>query len=557
MTGAYAYTSDIWLPLATVILMAALGLYCWRRGSTPGALPLLALTLFTIPFAGASAFEAAAVDPATQIAWFKIHSICMLPALTCGTCFVLEYSRPRRWLTPRNLALFALPPLLALLLIIANGSRLMWQSLEVTAGGLVVPQRAPAGQLAWVYGLGLVLVNAAALLWLYIRSPQHRWPAAIMLFGQIAARGLFLIDSLHLSSLLPSFDWTITGVLIASATYVIALFGFRIFDPVVLARQTAIEQIESGMLVLDVQERVASMNPAAERILGLPTARARGQPVRQLLPAYVAGPGGRETELSLGTGDALRQYTLATSPLKDGRGLEAGYLLLLHDVTAQRRAQAQILEQQRALATLQERERLARELHDGLGQALAAAHLQASAAKRLLARGDTALVDECLDNLAETTLHAEADVREYLLAVKTGFAPDRPFFATLREYITRFTRQYGLPVELTVPAEVEERPPAQAVSVQLFRIIQEALSNVRKHARAHCVQVSFALSGTLLRVVVADDGRGFDAAAVAAEEAGFGLRSMRERVQALGGTLEVGSRPGQGTQVVVLLPISG
>ena len=62
MAGAYAYTPDIWLPPATAILMAALGLYCWRRGSTPGALPLLALSLFTIPFAGASAFEAAAVD---------------------------------------------------------------------------------------------------------------------------------------------------------------------------------------------------------------------------------------------------------------------------------------------------------------------------------------------------------------------------------------------------------------------------------------------------------------------------------------------------------------
>lgn len=553
MTGAYAYTPDIWLPLATAILTAALGLYCRRRRSTPGALPLLALSFFTGAYAAVMALEAAAVEPATRIAWFKLRTICMMPAITCGTCFVLEYAYPGRWLTRRNLTLFALPPLLLLLVIVAGDARLIWRRLEIDAGGIVVPYRAALGEVLWVYGLGLVLVNAAALLWLFMRSPQHRWPAAIMLFGQAAGRGLFAIDSLHLSPLLPSFDWTIPAGLISSVTYAIALFGFRIFDPIALARQTAIEQLGSGMLVLDAQDRVASMNPAAERILGVPAARARGQPVRQLLPAYAVGPGGRETELSLGAGE----YTLAVSPLRDGRGLEAGRLLLLHDVTEQRRTQAHILDQQRTLATLQERDRLARELHDGLAQALAAAHLQASTAKRLLARGDTASVDECLDNLADTTLHAEADVREYLLAAKTGLSDGRPFFGALRDYLARFTRQYGLPVELAVSPELNAQEPAPAAAVQTLRIVQEGLSNVRKHARAHSAQVSFTLSDTLVRVVVADDGQGFDpAVATAAQEAGFGLRSMRERAEALGGALQIVSQPGRGTQVVAEVPES-
>jgi signal transduction histidine kinase len=80
----------------------------------------------------------------------------------------------------------------------------------------------------------------------------------------------------------------------------------------------------------------------------------------------------------------------------------------------QKRAQAQILEQQRTLATLKEREHLARELHESLGQALAATHLQASTAKLLFARGEAAQLSECLDTLADTTLQAEVDMREYL-----------------------------------------------------------------------------------------------------------------------------------------------
>ncbi len=93
--------------------------------------------------------------------------------------------------------------------------------------------------------------------------------------------------------------------------------------------------------------------------------------------------------------------------------------------------------------------------------------------------------------------------------------------------------------------------------MQILRIVQEGLSNVRKHARAHRAQVSFALSDTSVGAVVADDGLGFDpAVATASQEAGFGLRSMRERAESLGGTLQVMSQPGQGTQVVAQVPES-
>ena len=91
-------------------------------------------------------------------------------------------------------------------------------------------------------------------------------------------------------------------------------------------------------------------------------------------------------------------------------------------------------------------------MHDSLGQTLAAAHLQASSARLLLARGETAQTDECLERLASMTSDAEADVREYLLGARTGFAPGLPFFALLRECTQRFGRQYGPQVELTVPA---------------------------------------------------------------------------------------------------------
>jgi signal transduction histidine kinase len=245
------------------------------------------------------------------------------------------------------------------------------------------------------------------------------------------------------------------------------------------------------------------------------------------------------------------------SILKDWRGLEAGHLLMLWDVTEQRLAQAQFLEQQKSLATLQERERLARELHDSLGQALATTHLHASSAKLLFARGEAAQMSECLDILAGITLQAEADMREYLLGTQTVISVDHPFFATLREFLRRYTRQYNLPVELSVPPELEQQGVPQTAAIQLLRIIQEALSNVRKHARATSARLAFTVTGGLLQITLCDDGQGFEPAAVAVGQAGgFGLRSMRERAEELGGCLGVTSHPGQGTQLIVKVPVS-
>jgi signal transduction histidine kinase len=341
--------------------------------------------------------------------------------------------------------------------------------------------------------------------------------------------------------------------------YAIALFGFRIFDPITLARQTVIAQMREGMLALDSQGRIASLNLAAERILQVSARQAKDRPVKELLPAYqdlnLNDAGMTVIEFSLGEVPTVRDFTLAISQMKDWRGLEVGRLLLLRDVTEPKRARELQKQQQLLLATLQERERLARELHDSLGQTLAAARLQASTARLLLAQGETAQTDKCLEQMADMTIEAETDVREYLLGAKISFSADRPFFEALRQYAARFSQQYGLQVGLSIPPQLEAQGLEAMVEVQLLRIIQEAMSNVRKHARAKNIHVVFAVLGPHVQIIILDDGQGFDSESIAARQAeGFGLQAMRERAEALGGNLDVISQPGQGTQVVVQVP---
>jgi PAS domain S-box-containing protein len=564
MTGAYASTPDIWLPLAGAIFLAAIGVHCWRGRCVPAALPLLAVTLFGALWMLGIAFEAAAVAPATKIAWFRFQAVWRAPTVTAGLCFVLEFAYPGRWLTRRNLILLSIPVLLDILLVIINDAQWMWRRVEIGPTGSVVADVAPAGVILAFYGVGLVLANTAVLLWLFIRSPQHRWPVVVILLGHIASRGLYVVDAAHLPW--PNLqDPLVIGLLLGATGYAIALFGFHIFDPVPAARTAALEQMRDGMVVFDPQWRVAALNGAAANILGTDAASARGKTPAEILPAFsdlsarlVSVAPAEPFELSLVAGPGVRFYEIDVSPLRDFRGLLMGHLLVLRDVTKHKRAEAQIIEQQRSLAMLHEREQLARELHDGIGQVLGYVKMQAQAARDQLAQGQDATADEYLAQLINVAHDAHADVREYILGAKTTAGSHPEFLPALEGYLAQFAANYGIRTELVAALALGSDAFEPMVQAQLLRIIQEALTNARKHAHAHCVQVRFQREDSRARVTIQDDGAGFDPELQETSEGGhFGLRFMQERAQEVGGSVAVISSPGQGTRVEVEVPVRG
>ena len=294
------------------------GIYSSRRSSIPGAIPLMIGCLFGAAWAAGSVMEYAALDLATKIFWVKFQTACQLPAATMITCFVLEYAWPGRWLTRRNLALLSVAPLLVLgMILLDNLYHWIWTGF--TFDGSVVPQLAPGGWAAIIYSFGLVILNLVVLTWLFLHSPQHRWAVAIMITGHIGVRALYVLEKTNLvHSPLPL---DVIGLAFIVLMYAIALFGFRIFDPIPLARQTVIEQLRDGVLVLDPQGRVASLNAAVERILGAPLKQVQGKPIGELLPGLsdlsfpLAGQAAlsKTGEMTMGLGAESRCYELEFS----------------------------------------------------------------------------------------------------------------------------------------------------------------------------------------------------------------------------------------------------
>jgi signal transduction histidine kinase len=199
------------------------------------------------------------------------------------------------------------------------------------------------------------------------------------------------------------------------------------------------------------------------------------------------------------------------------------------------------------LVTLQEEERrrIRRDLHDGLGPALAGLTFTIDAARNL-APSDLAEADELLASAGEQTQTLIADVRRLIYGLRPPTLDELGLIASLRALVSR---ESSPRTRLVVDAPDPLPPLEAALEVSAYRIVQEALTNVSRHAGATNCTIRLALESKNLLIVVSDDGCGFTDHRV-----GVGLHAMRERAAELGGTCEIVSARGAGTTVSVTLP---
>ncbi|HEX9370602.1 MAG TPA: sensor histidine kinase [Roseiflexaceae bacterium] len=202
---------------------------------------------------------------------------------------------------------------------------------------------------------------------------------------------------------------------------------------------------------------------------------------------------------------------------------------------------------ERQQAILEERQRIARELHDSVTQALYGITLHAEAATRLLAAGDLATAADNLRALQETAQEALEEMRLMIFELRPSVIEQAGLAAALQARLDAVERRANLETKLIVE-EVGDLPAL--VEQALYRIAQEALNNALKHAHARSIAVHLRQVETRVILEIADDGAGFDPAA-ARETGGLGLCGIAERVAQLGGQMTVQSAPGTGTRLRV------
>lgn len=241
----------------------------------------------------------------------------------------------------------------------------------------------------------------------------------------------------------------------------------------------------------------------------------------------------------------------------------------------------EIRRQQRTVAVLQDREHVAREIHDSLGQVLGYVNTQAQAARSLLNKEKYDATDTLLQRLVVVAQDSHVELRDFILKLQTGDVNSQPLIPHLRYYMKQFQSHTDIETALDVAPEFDRLILTAAVELQLFRIVQEALNNIQKHAAATEVTIRATVEKItntadlaavqVAQISIADNGKGFDYnnasgnyrvsytsvdTTPAQHDRHWGLSNMQARATEIGASLQVHSTIGSGTTVIVQLPLA-
>ncbi|KPJ74762.1 MAG: hypothetical protein AMJ54_16645 [Deltaproteobacteria bacterium SG8_13] len=238
---------------------------------------------------------------------------------------------------------------------------------------------------------------------------------------------------------------------------------------------------------------------------------------------------------------------------------------MMMDITDRKQAEQKLLDYQQRLKAMasqltiveeKERQRIAVDLHDHVGQSLALARIQLASARK--SATESALADK-LDDISDTLLEALEDTQQLMLELSSPAMNESGLSAAISEWLElQVGSRHGIKTEFidNIPDDLEKKLDANVRTI-IFRNVRELLYNVVKHARANKISVRLEDRNTIMRIIVEDDGMGFEPHAVTeagSKISGFGLFSIEELMADLGGSLRIVSEPGKGCTAILSVP---
>lgn len=563
----YQYIPYIWPLLISAFITLSLGIYALLRrrnakGSTSFILSMLVVTLWS----SANALEMAGMDFSTKLFWANVQyfAYCYSPVTLLALC--LEFTGYDRWVRNRKILWVAVLPTIIIMLVYTDGFHgLIRYGMHMDYSGSFPVISKSYGFAFFIHAAYSQFLNIFAWVLLirviFFKSTVYRKQALSLLLG------LSLIitpNLLYISGLSPVKRFDITPLFFGPAGLIVAwgIFRFKLFDVIPLAWATVIKTMDAGVMVLDLQDRVLDINPAFEGIIGYTASRVSTMQVKEVcgkipeLAEACIDKSTAHTEFSINADGISKTYEVLLSPLSDDRSMLIGRLAVVYDITSKKQEQQEYLRQQWKQAVIEERERMARDMHDNLGQILGFIALQAQGIRQELDNAGINKVSDKLDKLVDVTHSAHAEIREYIRNSRNPSYMEKDFITALKNEISSFEELTDLNVRLDIPDGLTDEGLKPNTRINILNIVKEALNNIRKHARAENVNIVFSLAQEQLCVVIEDDGRGFDTLQnTSTVKNKFGLDIMRERVLEIDGQIDIKSRPGKGSRIVLCVPM--
>jgi PAS domain S-box-containing protein len=544
-----------------------------RRGSKVGwyfAMGMISITFWTL--AAGLGYMVVPLD--LKILFAKFDAI----GYNFGTIFffiaILHLAGFDAWADDKRARFFVfLLPVTNILFTVTNEWHgWVWTGFTPVGNNIYIFEHGPA--FTWINFIAYVIIICiiAILLWMVRKgSVIQKRQARLLILAT-----LFLLGA-NIAYLygFPGFegvDWSSVTFSITGVFFLWALQSARLIDLIPIARDKIMSSLRDGVIVVDAKSRIIDVNPAVATLLVITAVSLAGKDLQEVMPpahSWLSEASGQEFQTDFETASTPKQYfDVRISPIYDHTQThQTGSLIVFHNITQRKQnevrlqqlnkelseAQAQVISQQRALASVEERQRLGRNLHDSVNQSIHSLMLFSDTLIFLLENGQT---EQAIRAAERIHASGEQALREVRLLVHEGQAVVIGGISDLIEAVEKrldmVERRAGIRADFLYDLSALERVPTEWME-NIYWIILEGLNNSLKHSRASEVLVTIAGEADQLRVEIKDNGAGF--AQTYERGGGVGMKSMRERAEMLGGMLSVESSPEQGTRVQCVVEI--
>jgi PAS domain S-box-containing protein len=338
------------IPLFTAaVISTILSIYGWQRRHAPSAIPFAILMLFVAQWSLSYAFELGSPDLQNKVLWAKIKYLGIVTVPAAWLFFALQYTRREKWLTLRKIILITIVPLVTLFLVWTNDLHgLIWRATRLETSSLFSVQISIYGPWFWVhtlYSYLLLLLGTILIIQALIQSPHLNRGQTIALLISVLApwvgNALYIYDLSPFPNLdLTPFAFTLTGIGLSWS-----LFRFQLLDIVPAAHESVFKSMSDVVIIMDAENRIVDLNPAAQRVIGCSASESIGQPVEKGLSGW---PGLVEhcrnmaeihSEIVSNENGRKHYFDLSISPLHDRHNRLTGQLVVLHDITERKQAE--------------------------------------------------------------------------------------------------------------------------------------------------------------------------------------------------------------------------
>jgi signal transduction histidine kinase len=548
---------SMWPAILALVILEAVAVYAWQFRRDAAARFLIYIQCGQMGWLLTTLLAMQCVQANVRVFWLDCEQLISLFCCILWYLFVLSVKGDIRSRMRWPLSVICLLFLVVAALI---GTDPWLHAYWIPYGqlpGARIPGFSWANHLESLLAHGIVfLAMYEALGWYRKEAGLRRHLAKLALLGGTMCwigQLLTMIPAMSFLAPLPS-GFALSGI-ISAWSY----SRWRPFNMIALAQEAAVRLMVDGVLVIDEEFRIVALNPIMESFLHGVSLRM-GESFEKLVARWpdlapiAVKRAVAEVEAHRVVRGCAMDFKVSALPLSTPHGAPIGMIVLFTDITLEKKRQAQVLDQHEASARLDERELLGRELHDGSSQAWCFVSMQLETALHHIALQRDDLAKRSLESTLVAVREMHVNMRESILGLQTKLSIREGLRDSIAAQIRWYERYCHWHVDWIVAPEWSEEPLSSTTKVQLLRIVQEALTNIRKSAQTDRVRVQLRRPQGCFEIEVADDGCGFEMPPPHERSGHYGLQIMQRRAQRIGASIEIESALQAGTRVRITVP---